>query len=97
LNEERFSNRIRLLTGTLSDQPEKSLFRPPRVHHQWLPNELRVERGLSVDTIRLLQGRGHKVEVRQAMGSTHSILRTAQGFDGASDQRQAGTLAAGVR
>jgi gamma-glutamyltranspeptidase / glutathione hydrolase len=68
-----------------------------RVHHQWLPDELRVERGLSVDTIRLLQGRGHKVEVRQAMGSTHSILRTAQGFEGASDQRQAGTLAAGVR
>jgi len=68
-----------------------------RVHHQWLPDELRVERGLSIDTIRLLQARGHKVEVRQAMGSTQSIMRTAQGFEGAADQRQAGTLAAGVR
>ncbi len=68
-----------------------------RVHHQWLPDELRVERGLSVDTIRLLQARGHKVEVRQAMGSTQSIARTAQGFEGAADLRQAGTLAAGVR
>ncbi len=67
----------------------------PRVHHQWLPDELRVERGLSVDTIRLLQAKGHKVEVRQAMGSTHSIAVTKQGFEGASDQRQAGTLAAG--
>ena len=68
-----------------------------RVHHQWLPDELRVERGLSIDTIRLLRARGHKVEVRQAMGSTQSIMRTAQGFEGAADQRQAGTLAAGVR
>jgi gamma-glutamyltranspeptidase / glutathione hydrolase len=67
----------------------------PRVHHQWLPDELRVERGLSVDTIRLLQAKGHKVEVRQAMGSTHSIAVTKHGFEGASDQRQAGTLAAG--
>jgi gamma-glutamyltranspeptidase / glutathione hydrolase len=69
----------------------------PRVHHQWLPDELRVERGLSIDTIRVLQSRGHKVEVRQAMGSTHSIMMTKQGFEGASDQRQAGTLTAGVR
>jgi gamma-glutamyltranspeptidase / glutathione hydrolase len=69
----------------------------PRVHHQWLPDELRVERGLSIDTIRLLQARGHKVEVRQAMGSTHSIMMTKQGFEGASDQRQSGTLTAGAR
>jgi gamma-glutamyltranspeptidase / glutathione hydrolase len=68
-----------------------------RVHHQWLPDELRVERGLSIDTIRLLQARGHKVEVRQAMGSTHSIMMTKQGFEGASDQRQAGTLTAGPK
>lgn len=27
----------------------------PRVHHQWLPDELQVERGLSPDTIRLLE------------------------------------------
>ncbi len=67
-----------------------------RVHHQWLPDELRIERGISPDTVRLLQARGHKVEVRQAMGSTQSIMVTPQGFEGASDQRQAGTLAAGV-
>ncbi len=68
-----------------------------RVHHQWLPDELRIERGISPDTIRLLQQRGHKVEVRQAMGSTQSIMVTPQGMEGAADQRQAGTLAAGVR
>jgi gamma-glutamyltranspeptidase/glutathione hydrolase len=67
----------------------------PRVHHQWLPDELRVERGLSPDTLRILQARGHRVRVMQAMGSTHSILKTERGFEGASDLRQAGTLSAG--
>jgi gamma-glutamyltranspeptidase / glutathione hydrolase len=69
----------------------------PRVHHQWLPDELRIERGISGDTVKLLQARGHKVETRQAMGSTHSIMLTRHGMEGASDQRQAGTLTAGVR
>jgi gamma-glutamyltranspeptidase/glutathione hydrolase len=68
-----------------------------RVHHQWLPDELRIERGVSADTVRILRDRGHKVEVRQAMGSTHSIMVTPQGLEGASDQRQAGTLTAGVQ
>ena len=26
-----------------------------RIHHQWLPDELQVERGLTPDTIRLLE------------------------------------------
>lgn len=67
----------------------------PRVHHQWLRDELRVERGLSPDTLKLLQARGHRIRVMQAMGSTHSILKTERGFEGASDLRQAGTLTAG--
>ena len=42
----------------------------PRVHHQWLPDELRIEEGLSPDTIRLLELMGHRVVVSDAMGST---------------------------
>jgi hypothetical protein len=35
----------------------------PRIHHQWLPDEVGYERfGLSADTIAKLQGMGHKVE-----------------------------------
>ena len=30
----------------------------PRIHHQWLPDELRIEEGISPDTIRLLEQRG---------------------------------------
>jgi gamma-glutamyltranspeptidase/glutathione hydrolase len=67
----------------------------PRMHHQWLPDELRVERGISPDTIALLRERGHEVIVRDAMGSANSVLRLDDGFAGAADPRRAGASAAG--
>jgi len=46
----------------------------PRVHHQWLPDELRIERwGLSPDTVELLEAKGHRLFVRSAQGRTHGI------------------------
>jgi gamma-glutamyltranspeptidase / glutathione hydrolase len=33
----------------------------PRFHHQWLPDELRLEDRISPDTVRLLQNKGHKI------------------------------------
>ena len=35
----------------------------PRIHHQWLPDQVDAESGLSPDTIRLLEARGHKIVV----------------------------------
>jgi gamma-glutamyltranspeptidase/glutathione hydrolase len=67
----------------------------PRVHHQWLPDELQVERGLSPDTIRLLEAKGHKVVMRNAFGSTQSIARVGDVWQGASDTRQRGGAAVG--
>ena len=67
----------------------------PRVHHQWLPDELRVEEGLSPDTVRLLEGLGHRVVVREAMGATQSLLRAPDGWYGFSDTRRPGGMAAG--
>jgi gamma-glutamyltranspeptidase/glutathione hydrolase len=58
-----------------------------RVHHQWLPDELRVEKGLNADTIALLTGMGHKVVERPAMGRTQTIEITPQGLYGYSDPR----------
>jgi gamma-glutamyltranspeptidase/glutathione hydrolase len=66
-----------------------------RVHHQWLPDELRVEQGLSGDTVRLLTEKGHKVVVKEAIGSTQSIMRTDNIFSGASDPRRPGALTLG--
>jgi gamma-glutamyltranspeptidase/glutathione hydrolase len=68
----------------------------PRFHHQWLPDQLTLEKGFSIDTIRLLEQRGHKIGAsRWAMGSTQSILKTKDGWTAASDPRQSGTLSAG--
>lgn len=66
-----------------------------RVHHQWLPDELRVETSLNRDTISLLEAKGHKVNVQSAMGSTQSIMVTEQGIFGASDLRHSGSEALG--
>jgi len=67
----------------------------PRVHHQWLPDLLRVEQSLNRDTIELLEAKGHKIKVNNAIGSTQSIMVTEQGIFGASDPRRAGSETAG--
>ena len=67
----------------------------PRIHHQWRPDALLVETGLSPDTLTLLRGRGHKVVVGASSGSANSIEVTPEGLAGASDPRQRGTAAEG--
>ncbi len=68
----------------------------PRAHDQLWPDELRVERGMSPDTLRLLQAMGHKVVLGAAIGSANTIVREPDGeLEGASDLRQRGTLAVG--
>ncbi|MEA2759013.1 MAG: gamma-glutamyltranspeptidase / glutathione hydrolase [Methylobacteriaceae bacterium] len=67
----------------------------PRVHHQWRPDELRVERGLSPDTLRLLRAKGQNVIEGSAMGSTATIAIRDGWIMGAADTRQRGTLAVG--
>jgi gamma-glutamyltranspeptidase/glutathione hydrolase len=66
-----------------------------RFHDQWLPDELRIERGLSPDTVALLRGMGHNVVERQAMGVTQTIQITPTGFYGYSDQRDPNGAARG--
>lgn len=67
----------------------------PRVHHQWMPDEVRVERGFSPDTLSLLKQWGHTITVGETMGGAQSILKGRQGFYGASDPRKPDSLAAG--
>src|SRR5436305_2391412 len=67
----------------------------PRIHHQWLPDQVDAERGLSPDTIRLLEALGHRIAVGRTFGSANSILMTPDGLTGAADPRQRGTLADG--
>jgi len=68
----------------------------PRFHHQWLPDQLRVEKGFSPDTLKLLTMKGQQVKVLPAMGSTQSIMVGPDGtLYGASDPRTIDDLTAG--
>lgn len=59
----------------------------PRVHHQWLPDELRIEEGISPDTLKLLEQKGHKINVKAPMGRIQIIQAREDGFYGYSDPR----------
>ena len=66
-----------------------------RVHHQWFPEQLRIEKGLNGDTIELLTLKGHEIEVGAAMGSTQSVISVDGVLYGASDPRTPGALTLG--
>lgn len=68
----------------------------PRVHHQWLPDLLRVEEGLSPDTIKGLQKMGHEIRQRPAMGGIQSIMITDGVMYGGADPRRSTSKAAGL-
>lgn len=59
----------------------------PRIHHQWLPDELRVEKGISPDTIELLKKQGYTITQKAIMGRTQTIQILPDGFYGYSDPR----------
>ncbi|WP_420391328.1 gamma-glutamyltransferase [Acuticoccus sp.] len=85
-----------ILNWTVHERNIAAATAAPRVHHQWLPDEIRVEEGISPDTVRLLEARGHTVVRRDAMGATQSIAVAPDGtLTGASDPRRPGGLAAG--
>jgi len=69
----------------------------PRMHHQWLPDVLRIEEsGNDPAVLRALEAMGHEVSARGRQGTAHSILVQADGtISGAPDPRDADSGAAG--
>jgi gamma-glutamyltranspeptidase / glutathione hydrolase len=67
----------------------------PRLHHQWLPDEVRIERGFPDDVIAALRAMGHTVVEPMGQTSANSIAVTATGLEGAPDPRSRGAEAAG--
>ncbi|RCJ24300.1 gamma-glutamyltransferase [Nostoc minutum NIES-26] len=66
----------------------------PRIHHQWLPDELRVEPwGLDALTLQELRRRGHKIKETNPWGNANAIVVTADGsLEGAADPRGEGSV-----
>ncbi|KAA0077900.1 gamma-glutamyltransferase [Tardiphaga sp. P9-11] len=67
----------------------------PRLHHQWLPDEVRIERGFSEEALNALRAMGHKVIEPMGQTSANSILVTPDGLLGAPDPRTRGAEASG--
>lgn len=65
----------------------------PKAHNEWLPDELRIEKGISPDSVRILGQMGHKVVTGDPMGAATSVLidpKKGTRF-GAPDPRREGT------
>jgi gamma-glutamyltranspeptidase/glutathione hydrolase len=67
----------------------------PRIHHQWLPDEVNAEQAVPAETVRGLEQLGHTVVRRPNWGSANSIMVTPDGRAGAADPRSRGALAVG--
>lgn len=67
----------------------------PRLHHQWLPDEVRVEHGFPEATLAALRERGHRIIAPLGQTSANSIAITSDGPLGAPDPRTRGAEAAG--
>ncbi|HEY2014034.1 MAG TPA: gamma-glutamyltransferase [Bryobacteraceae bacterium] len=63
----------------------------PRFHHQWLPDDLKMEPGYSPDTVALLEKRGYKVSRVRAQGECAAIMFEKGWLAGAPDPRSEGT------
>jgi len=62
----------------------------PRFHHQWMPDVLYVQKGISPDTVKLLRGMGHNVSVldpTSGVAQVEAILNDGGWLQGASDPR----------
>ncbi|WP_441233033.1 gamma-glutamyltransferase [Bradyrhizobium sp. 930_D9_N1_4] len=67
----------------------------PRLHHQWLPDEVRIERGFPDDVVFELKAMDHLIVEPMGQTSANSILVTPNGPLGAPDPRTRGAEAAG--
>jgi gamma-glutamyltranspeptidase/glutathione hydrolase len=62
----------------------------PRLHHQWMPDVLHLERGFSPDTVALLKARGHTVVLEDGQGEVAAIRVKDGWLEGSADPRTEG-------
>lgn len=68
----------------------------PRIHHQWYPDRLSLEKGFPTDSAHILEKMGHNVRYRRPWGSAHSIEYQGGVFMGFADTRRPGASAKGL-
>jgi len=66
----------------------------PRFHHQWSPDQLRMEKNTPPALVSQLKALGYEIELIEPFGGTQMIRKTADGkLTGASDPRVPGLAA----
>lgn len=75
--------------GMLPSQAVES----PRFHHQWMPNELLLERRFPAEFREKMLPYGHEIKSVAASAVVQAAGRTTQGVRGASDSRKQGRAA----
>ena len=63
----------------------------PRFHHQWMPDELRMEEGFPQHTVEQLKERGHTIRFVNPMGRAMVIRHENNWLVGVADSRSEGT------
>src|SRR3954462_3994679 len=59
----------------------------PRLHHQWLPDEVRIERGFAEEALSGARAKGHAIVEPLGQSSVNSVMVTTNGMLGAPDPR----------
>ncbi len=59
----------------------------PRIHHQWMPDQISMEKTFSPDTMELLRAKGHQLRVVPMIGEAAVILFDGEWLQGAPDGR----------
>lgn len=62
----------------------------PRIHHQWVPETLYIEREMPQDVREALQRRGHVLSLGEAESAVQAVMFRDGAFSGASDPRKGG-------
>ena len=67
----------------------------PRFHHQWKPDKLELEKGISPDTVALLKKMGYDVEQsdRVSIARVEAIMVKGEWLEGGTDGRGSGKVA----
>ena len=68
--------------------PLKRAIESPRIHHQWVPNEITVEREIPEATRRSLGRRGHAVREGNSLGVVQAIVAQRSKIIGEADPRK---------
>ena len=84
-----------VLNVLVYDMDARQAIAAPRLHHQWLPDRVRVERfGFDSLTLENLRQRGHQIEESGSWGNGNIIVRSPDGWlQGAADPRGEGVVA----